>query len=60
MTTPFIGGFGVVTGPPAGRSLLLRMCSESLGMRSICRATITMRTRVNQDENPVWGEAARA
>ncbi len=25
-----------------------------------CRATITMRTRVNQDENPVWGEAARA
>jgi hypothetical protein len=25
-----------------------------------CRATISMRTRVNLDENPVWGEAARA
>jgi high-affinity nickel-transport protein len=25
-----------------------------------CRATINMRTRVNLDENPVWGEAGRA
>ena len=25
-----------------------------------CAATINMRTRVNLDENPVWGEAVRA
>jgi len=28
--------------------------------RNDCRATITMRTRVNLDEKPVWGEAVRA
>jgi putative transposase len=36
-------------------------CLNETLFRSIpCRATINMRTRVNLDENPVWGEAGRA
>jgi hypothetical protein len=32
----------------------------TVGRQPSCRATINMRTRVNLDENPVWGEAGRA
>ena len=34
--------------------------SRSLRNRARCRATIRMRMRDNQDENPVWGERRRA
>ncbi len=46
----------------AGRARRVdRAISESLyGSGEKCRATINMRTRVNLDENPVWGEAGRA
>jgi len=35
-----------------------RLVTQRYGV--YCRATINMRTRVNLDENPVWGEAVRA
>jgi len=37
-----------------------RVLAWRLSITLECRATINMRTGVNLDENPVWGEAGRA
>jgi hypothetical protein len=45
----------------AGKAIVDKpIFSSFTAMWSFCRATINMRTRVNLDENPVWGEAGRA
>jgi hypothetical protein len=46
-----LGARGAAPNGNAVRRVWKRVC---------CRATINMRTRVNLDENPVWGEAGRA
>ena len=54
----------IVAGPATYEPLVWLSPAQATHRQAIpssgCRATINMRTRVNQDENPVWGEAVRA